>query len=97
MPIFYIKKKNGSFRPIFDYWKINAITVKDVFPLPHIDTIIKGMCDGVLFSQFNLCNGYWNVQNAEEMEDLMAFKTTRGLYAPRVMSFGPTNAPTCMQ
>jgi hypothetical protein len=27
----------------------------------------------------------------------MAFKTTRGLYAPRVMTFGPTNAPTCMQ
>jgi len=27
----------------------------------------------------------------------MAFKMTRGLYAPRVMSFGPTNAPACMQ
>jgi len=33
-PVFYIKKKNGSYRPIFDYRKINAITVKDVFPLP---------------------------------------------------------------
>jgi hypothetical protein len=31
------------------------------------------------------------------MEVLMAFKMTRGLYAPRVMSFGPTNAPACMQ
>jgi hypothetical protein len=96
-PIFYIKKKNGSFRPIFDYWKINAIMVKDVFPLPQIDTIIKEMHKGVLYSQFYLCNGYWNIWNAEEMEDLMAFKTTRGLYAPRVMSFGPTNAPACMQ
>ena len=95
-PIFYIKKKNGSFRPIFNYWKINVITIKDVFPLPCIDTIIKGMRKGVLFSQFDLCNGYWNVQNAEETEDLMAFKMTRGLYAPRVMSFGPTNAPACM-
>jgi hypothetical protein len=27
----------------------------------------------------------------------MAFKTTRGLYASRVMSFGPTNALACMQ
>jgi len=27
----------------------------------------------------------------------MAFKTTTGLYAPRVMSFGPMNAPACMQ
>ena len=51
----------------------------------------------VLFSKFDLCNGYWNVRNSNEMEDLMAFKTTRGLYAPRVMTFGPTNAPACMQ
>jgi hypothetical protein len=42
-PIFYIRKKNGSYRPIFDYRKINAITVKDVFPLPRIITIIEGM------------------------------------------------------
>jgi hypothetical protein len=96
-PIFYIKKKNGSYRPIFDYRKINAITVKDVFPLPRIDTIIEGMHDMVLFSKFDLCNSYWNICNSEEMEDLMAFKTTTGLYAPRVMSFGPTNAPACMQ
>jgi hypothetical protein len=96
-PIFYIKKKNRSFRPIFDYQKINAITVKDVFLLPCIDTIIKGIRSGFLFSQFNLCNSYWNVCNTKETEDLMAFKTTRGLYAPRVMSFGLTNAPACMQ
>jgi hypothetical protein len=96
-PVFYIKKKNGSYHPIFDYWKINAITVKDVFPLPRIDTIIEGMHGMVLFSKFDLCNGYWNIRNSEETEDLMAFKMTRRLYAPRVMSFGPTNAPTCMQ
>jgi hypothetical protein len=96
-PVFYIKKKNGSYCPIFNYRKINAITIKDVFPLPRIDTIIEGMHGMVLCSKFNLCNGYWNIRNREETEDLMAFKMTRGLYAPRVMSFGPTNAPTCMQ
>ncbi len=31
-PIFYIKKKNGSFCPIFNYQKVNAITVKDTVP-----------------------------------------------------------------
>ena len=60
-PVFYIKKKNGSYRPIFDYWKINAITIKDVFPLPRIDTIIEGAKGKVLFSIYNLCNGYWNL------------------------------------
>jgi hypothetical protein len=96
-PVFYIKKKNRSYRPIFNYRRVNTITVKDVFPLPCIDMIIEGMRSMVLFSKFDLCNGYWNIRNSEEMEDLMAFKMTRGLYAPRVMSFGPTNAPACMQ
>jgi hypothetical protein len=57
-PIFYIRKKNGSYCPIFDYRKINAITVKDIFPLPRIDTIIEGIRGMILFSKFNLCNGY---------------------------------------
>jgi hypothetical protein len=96
-PVFYIKKKNGSFRPIFDYQKINAITVKDTFPLPHINTIIEGARNKVKFSVLDLCNGYWNVRNSEASEDILAFKTTRGLYAPLVMPFGPTNAPACMQ
>jgi hypothetical protein len=72
--------------------------VKDIFPLPRIVTIIEGMWGMVLFSKFDLCNSYWNIQNRDEMEDLMAFKTTRGLYTLRVvMSFGPTNASACMQ
>jgi len=52
-PVFYIKKKNGSYRPIFDYRKINAITVKDVFPLPRIDTIIEGMHSTEWYSSVN--------------------------------------------
>jgi len=40
-PIFYIKKKNGTYHSIFDYWKINAITIKNVFPLPCIDVMLR--------------------------------------------------------
>ena len=60
-PVFYIKKKNGSFHPIFNYQKINAITVKDTFPLPYINTIIEGARNKVKFSALDLCNGYWNI------------------------------------
>ena len=96
-PIFYIKKKNGSFWPIFDSRKINAITVKDTFPLPHINTIIKGARNKTRFMTIDLCNRYWNVCNSEVSEDILAFKTTRGLYAPKVMPFGLTNTPACME
>ena len=46
---------------------------------------------------YDLCNGYWNLWNKKESEDILAFKTTHGLYAPKVMPFGLTNALACMQ
>ena len=40
-----VKKKDDSYRLCVDYRKLNAITYKDSYPLPHIDT-----CGGVFFS-----------------------------------------------
>src|SRR5216683_3567783 len=71
--------------------------VKDTFPLPCIDTIIEGVRNKVKFSVLDLCNSYWNVQNSESLEDILVFKTIRGLYSPLVMPFSPTNAPAYMQ
>jgi len=51
----------------------------------------------ILFSKFDLREGYYNVMVEEESQDILAFKTTNGLYAPKVMPFGPTNCPTVMQ
>jgi hypothetical protein len=96
-PIFYNKKKDGTFRPLFDYRKINAITIKDVSPLPQITTILEDTVGAILFSKFDLREGYYNVMVEEESQDILAFKTMDGLYAPRVMPFGPTNCPAVMQ
>jgi len=96
-PVFYNRKKDGGFRPLFNYRKINAITIKDVSPLPRITTILEDTIGAVLFSKFDLREGYYNVAIEEESQDILAFKTTEGLYAPTVMPFGPTNCPAVMQ
>jgi Reverse transcriptase (RNA-dependent DNA polymerase) len=96
-PIFYNKKKDGTFWPLFNYRKINAITIKDVSPLPRITTILEDTVGAVLFSKFNLREGYYNVAVEEESQDILAFKTTDRLYTPRVMPFGPMNCPAIMQ
>jgi hypothetical protein len=96
-PVFYNRKKDGGFRPLFDYRKINVITVKDISPLPRINTILEDTIGAVLFSKFDLRKGYYNVAVEEESQDILAFKTTEGLYAPTVMPFGPTNCPAVMQ
>ena len=35
-PFFFIKKKNGDLRPVQDYRKLNAVTVRNTTPLPLI-------------------------------------------------------------
>ncbi len=39
-PFFYIKKKDGKLRPVQDYQKINAITIRNQYPLPLISDLI---------------------------------------------------------
>jgi hypothetical protein len=97
IPVFYKPKKDGLFCPLFDYQKINDIMVKDISPLPRITTILEDMGEMIKFSKFNLREGYYNVGVDEDSQDLLAFKTVNGLYAPIVMPMGPSNCLTAMQ
>ena len=38
-PFFFIKKKDGTLRPVQDYRALNAWTVRDVYPLPDITSL----------------------------------------------------------
>ena len=39
-PIVVVPKKNGQIRVCVDYWKLNAATITDTFPLPFTDSIL---------------------------------------------------------
>ena len=39
-PIVVVPKKNGKILVCVDYWKLNAATVTDAFPLPFIDGVL---------------------------------------------------------
>src|SRR5215469_11912971 len=40
-PVFFIKKKDGSLRFVQDYHKLNAITIRNCYPLPLIPDIMS--------------------------------------------------------
>jgi hypothetical protein len=40
-PVFFIKKKDGSLQLVQDYQALNAITVKNKYPLPLISELIN--------------------------------------------------------
>ena len=40
-PVFFIKKKDGSLCLVQDYHALNAITIKNRYPLPFISELIS--------------------------------------------------------
>ncbi|KAG1122151.1 hypothetical protein G6F42_011752 [Rhizopus arrhizus] len=42
-PVFFVPKKDGKLRLVVNFQKLNAITVKDGYPLPHIDDILNSI------------------------------------------------------
>ena len=92
-PFFFIKKKDGSLRPVQDYRYLNSITVKNDYPLPLISDLIDKLQGAKIFSKLDLRWGYNNVRIKEGDQWKAAFKTNRGMFEPLVMFFGLTNSP----
>ncbi|CAF4746916.1 unnamed protein product, partial [Rotaria magnacalcarata] len=46
-PIVLVEKKDKTMRFCIDYRRLNAITIKDAFPLPRIDEIFDQLSDAV--------------------------------------------------
>ena len=90
-PIVLVKKKDGSVRFCVDYRKVNAITRKDAYPLPRVDTL-DTLAGSRLFTTLDLKNGYWQVELEEGDRQKTAFDTSEGLYQFNMMPFGLCNA-----
>ncbi|SJL16260.1 uncharacterized protein ARMOST_19780 [Armillaria ostoyae] len=96
-PFFFVKKKDGSLRPIQDYRKLNEMTIKNRYLLPLISELIDKLQGAKYFTKLHIHWGYNNVQIKEEDEHKAAFRTNRGLFEPTVMFFGLTNSPATFQ
>ena len=96
-PVVLVQKKDGTKRFCVDYRGLNAVTVKDVYPLPRIDDTLDALSMSAIFSKLDFPSGYWQIDVAEEDKEKTAFAIQGGLFEFNRMPFGLTNAPATFQ
>jgi hypothetical protein len=93
-PALFMKKKDQSLRLCIDYRPLNAITIKNKYPLPRIDILFDQLIGAKIFSKVDLHLGYHQIKIHPEDVPKTALSTRYVLYEYLVMSFGLTNVPS---
>jgi hypothetical protein len=96
-PILFVKKKSGELRLCVDYRGLNAVSVKDRYPLPLIGELLDRLRGATVFTKIDLRSAYNLVRIAAGDEWKTAFRTRYGQYEYKVMPFGLCNAPATFQ
>lgn len=64
--VLFAPKKEGRLRCCVDYWQLNAMNIKDSYPLPRTDECTECIVEARIFSTLDAFNGYWQINVAEQ-------------------------------
>jgi Reverse transcriptase (RNA-dependent DNA polymerase)./Integrase core domain. len=96
-PILFAIKPGGGLRFCVDYRKLNAITEKNVCPLPLIEETMARITKAKFFTKIDIRQAFHRIRMAEGTEDLTTFRTRYGTFRFKVLPFGLTNGPATFQ
>ena len=96
-PTLFAPKADGSLRMCIDYRGLNAVTERDVYPLPRVNDVYAAIKGKKVFSTLDLMKGYWQIGIQPCDRHLTAFTTPTGLFESKVLTFGLTNVPATFQ
>lgn len=96
-PVVLVKKKDGTYQFCIDFRKLNAVTIKDSYPLPCPADALDSLSGACWFSTMDLSSGYWQVELNPSDKEKTAFTTGSALYQFKIMLMGLTNTPPTFQ
>jgi hypothetical protein len=74
-PAIFVLKKDQTQRLCIDYQPLNAVTVKNKYPLPCIDLLFDQLIGAQVFSKIDLRSGYHQIKIREEDIPKTTFST----------------------
>ena len=92
-----VPKKDGKVRMCVDYRDLNRASLKDNFPLPHIDALVDNTAKHSLFSFMDGFSGYNQIKMAPKDMEKTTFLTMWGTFCYKVMPFGLKNVGAMYQ
>ena len=96
-PILLAAKPGGGIRICQDYRGLNAVTIKNRYPLPLIRETLDSLCNAKFYTKLDVISAFNRVRIAQGHEWMTAFITRFGLYESLVTPFGLCNAPATFQ
>jgi hypothetical protein len=72
-PVLFVKKPRGGLLFFVDYCALNAITLKDHYPLPLTKESLNNLAGIRYFTEIDIISAFNNIQIEEGLEHLTAF------------------------
>lgn len=94
-PCRYVKKKTGDYRLVTNFKDLNAVTVRDTWPLPNVVDVIESLAGAKWFSVIDLLKAFQQIAVEEESIPKLTIATPWGNYSYKCVPFGVLNGPSC--
>lgn len=79
-------------RLCIDYRDLNQITIRNIYPLPHIDDLFNQLQRAKFFSKIDLRTSYYQLMVNDQNIYKITFRSRYGHYEFLVIPVGLTNA-----
>jgi transposase InsO family protein len=95
-PLVPVRKSNGTLRLCLDSRKVNAVTVRDNYPLPHINRILGRLEKSTYLSSIDLSQAFHQIPLDDTRVKTAFIIPGRGLFQYKRLPFGLVNSPMTM-
>uniref|UniRef100_A0A914QG59 Uncharacterized protein n=1 Tax=Panagrolaimus davidi TaxID=227884 RepID=A0A914QG59_9BILA len=95
--VFAVRKPNGKYRAVVDLRALNAVLIKDFFPLPNMENILQIVSGCYYYTICDLSAAFYQLNVDEKSSNYLGIITIYGIFKFVKMPMGGKNSPSAFQ